>query len=100
MDCPEEDSFSDEQGPDSDVQLLHVASLVMNGISDKWKVRMPGTYSIKIDPGATPVVPGSCQQPAALLPKIIAKFKEMEKEGQLAKVSQPTDWVNLMVVSS
>ena len=33
-------------------------------------------------------------------PKIIAKLKEMEKEGHLAKVSQPTDWVNSMVVST
>ena len=61
---------------------------------------MPGTYSIKIDPKATPVVHGPRRQPAALLPKITAKLKEMEKEGHLAKVSQPTDWVNSMVVSS
>jgi len=61
---------------------------------------MPGTYSIKIDPKATPVVHGPRRQPAALLPKIIAKLKEMKKEGNLAKVSQPTDWVNSMVVSS
>ena len=61
---------------------------------------MPGTYSIKIDPKATPVVHGPRRQPAALLPKIIAKLKEMEKEGHLAKVSQPTDWVNSMVVST
>ena len=32
-----QDYSSDEQGPDSDVQLLHVASLQMNGISDKQK---------------------------------------------------------------
>ena len=69
---------------------------------------MPGTYCIKIDPtcgGLTPrltppVVHGPHRQPAALLPKIIAKLKEMEKEGHLAKVSQPTDWVNSMEVSS
>ena len=28
------------------------------------------------------------------------KLKEMEKEGHLAKLMQPTDWVNSMVVSS
>ena len=61
---------------------------------------MPGTYSIKIDRTATPVVHGPQRQPAALLPKIVAKLKEMEKEGHLAKVTQPTDWVNSMVVSS
>ena len=42
----------------------------------------------------------SCQEPAALLPKIASKLKEMEREGHLAKVTQPTDWVNSMVVSS
>ena len=52
---------------------------------------MPGTYSIKIDPTAKPVVHGSRRQPAALLPKIVDKLKEMEKEGYLAKVTQPTD---------
>ena len=37
MDYSGEDSFSDEEGPDSNVQLLHVASLEMNGVSDKQK---------------------------------------------------------------
>ena len=49
---------------------------------------MPGTYSTW-PPEIT----------AALLPKIVDKLKEMEKEGHLAKVMQPTDWVNSMVVS-
>lgn len=44
---------------------------------------IPGTYSIKIDPKATPVVHGPCSKPTALLPKIIAKLKKMEKEGHL-----------------
>ena len=61
---------------------------------------MPGTYSIKIDPTAKPVVQGPRRQPAALLPKVKEKLKEMEKEGHLAKVTQPTDWVNSMVVSN
>ena len=61
---------------------------------------MPGTYSIKIDPTAKPVVHGPRRQPAALLPKIVDKLKEIEKEGHLAKVMQPTDWVNSMVISS
>ena len=59
---------------------------------------MPGTYYIKMDPTAKPVVHGPRRQPAALLPKIVDKLKEMEKKGHLAKVMQPTDWVNSMVV--
>ena len=61
---------------------------------------MPGTYSIKIDHIAKPVVHGLRTQPAVLLPKIVDKLKEMEKEGHLANVTQPTDWVNSMAVSS
>ena len=61
---------------------------------------MPGAYSIKVDPTATPVLHGPRRQPAALLAKIVAKLKEIEKEGHQAKVIQPTDWVNSMVVSS
>ena len=61
---------------------------------------MPGAYSIKIDPTSKPVVHDPRRQPAALLPKTVDKLKEMEKKGHLAKVMQPTDWVNSMVVSS
>ena len=61
---------------------------------------MPGTYSIKIDPTTKPVVHGPRRQPAALLPKVVDKLKELEKKGHLAKVMQPTDWVNSMIVSS
>ena len=61
---------------------------------------MPGTYSIKIAPTAKPVVHGPWRQPAALLPKIVDNLKKMKKEGHLAKVMQPTDWVNSMIVSS
>ena len=60
---------------------------------------MTGTYSIKVDPTVTPLVLGPRRQPAAMLPKITSKLKEMEKEGHLAKVTQPTDWVNSMVVA-
>ena len=60
---------------------------------------MPETYSIKFDPTGTPVVHGPRRQPASLL-KIVAKLKEMENEGHLAKVTQPTDWVHSVVVSS
>ena len=35
---------------------------------------MPGTYSIKIDPTAAPVVHGPRRQPAALLSKIVSKL--------------------------
>ena len=46
------------------------------------------------------VVHGPRRQPATLLPKIVSKRKELEKEGHLANVTQPADWVNSTVVSS
>ncbi len=67
---------------------------------DKATGDLPGTHSIKIDPTVTPVIHGPRRQPAALLPRIIEKLKEMESEGHIAKVTQPTDWVNSMVVAT
>ena len=55
---------------------------------------------INIDPKAKTVVHGPHRQPSALLPKIKKKLKEMESEGHLARVTQPTDWVISMIVSS
>ena len=60
MDNPGEDYSSDEEGPDSDLQLLHVASLEMNGISDKrnaskndewWEIVQVGNSAL-LDTGA------------------------------------------------
>ena len=59
---------------------------------------MPETYSIKFYPTAKAVVHDPRRQPASLLLKIVAKLKEMESEGHLAKGTQPTDWVNSTAV--
>lgn len=59
---------------------------------------LPGTYSLKIDPTVPPVVHGPRRQPQALRQKICAKLEEMTREGQIAKVTEPTDWVSSMVV--
>ena len=61
---------------------------------------MPGKYSIKINTTVKPAVHGPRRQPEALLPKIKEKLKEMGNEGHLAKVTQPIDWVNSMVMST
>ena len=58
---------------------------------------LPGTYSIKIDPTVTPVVHGPRRQPKALSAKIRTKLKEMEADGHITKVTEPTDWVSSMV---
>ena len=40
---------------------------------------MPGTYSIKTDPTAKPVVHGPRRKPAAILPKIVDKLREWKR---------------------
>ena len=44
-----------------------------------------------------PVIHAPRRQPKALAEKIAAKLKEMEKDGHILKVTEPTDWVNSMV---
>lgn len=58
---------------------------------------MPGTYSLKINPIYKPVVRAPRRQPKALTEKIKAKLKEMEENGHIAEVHEPTDCVNSMV---
>lgn len=59
---------------------------------------LPGKYSIKIDPDAEGVVHPVRRQPVALKAKIIEKLNEIVKDGHIAKVDQPTEWVSSMVV--
>ena len=63
----------------------------------KTTATLPGTYSLKVDPTVTPVVHGPRRQPQALAEKIKAKLYEMEENGHIARVSEPTDWVSSMV---
>lgn len=44
-----------------------------------------------------PVAHAPRKPPHALLAKINEKLKEMEWEGHIPKVTEPTDWVNSMV---
>ncbi len=60
---------------------------------------LPITVSLKIDKTVTPTVHGPHRQPRALIPRIVEKLKEMEDNGHITKVTEPTDWVSSMVVS-
>jgi len=57
---------------------------------------LPGTYSLKIDPTVKPVVHGPRKLPQALTHKVKDKLKEMEADGHIKKVTEPTDWVSSM----
>ena len=58
---------------------------------------LPGTYKLRIDSSVTPVVHGPRRQPRALVDKIKTRLKEMEEEGHIVRVTEPTDWVSSMV---
>lgn len=60
---------------------------------------LPGKYSIKLEPGSKGVVHPVRRQPAALREKITQKLVEMEQDGYITKVEQPTEWVSSMVAA-
>ena len=57
---------------------------------------LPGTYSLKTDPTVKPVVHGPRKLPHALAQRVKDKLREMEKDGHIKTVTEPTDWVNSM----
>jgi transposase InsO family protein len=61
---------------------------------------LPGEYDIKIDENAHPVVHPPRSVPVALREKVRAELNRLEAAGIVAKVVEPTPWVNSMVVVS
>ena len=60
---------------------------------------LPGTYTIKLEPNAKGVVLAARRLPVALKERAINKLHEMEANGYIVKVTEPTEWVSSMVVS-
>lgn len=60
----------------------------------------PGECKIHVDPSATPVVHPPRRVPFALRERLKAELDRMENLEVIAKVSEPTDWVNSLVVVS
>ena len=58
---------------------------------------LPGVCTLKIDPTHKPVVHPPRRPPHALAAKIADKLDDMERNGHIKKVDEPTDWVNSMV---
>ena len=55
-------------------------------------------YHIQIDSKITPVVNQLKSQPVALRDRLKQALEEMEMDGVIKKVDQPTEWVNSVVV--
>ena len=56
-------------------------------------------YRIKIDDTVNPVIHPPRKLPAALHERVKDKLHAMESQGVIKKVTQPTPWVNSMVVN-
>ena len=59
---------------------------------------MPDTYSIKVDPSVKPVIHPPRKVPISMKEKVKKELLRMESEGVIKKQTEPTDWVNSMVV--
>ena len=59
---------------------------------------LPGEYNIELDQNHTPVVHAPRRLPIAIRELVQGKLDEMETEGIIAKVAEPTPWVSSMVV--
>ena len=58
-----------------------------------------GHDHIKIDESVTPFIPPSCKVPFALKDRLRAELERMETTGVITKVTEPTEWVNSIVVT-
>jgi len=61
---------------------------------------LPGEYDIKVDESVIPVVHPPRPVPVALREKVKVELKRLEDAGIIKKVTEPTPWVNSMVVVS
>ena len=59
---------------------------------------LPGECDIETDPNVTPVVHPPRKVPIALKGKLEQELHNMESQGIISKVSEPTKWVNSLVV--
>ncbi|KAK3107438.1 hypothetical protein FSP39_014641 [Pinctada imbricata] len=59
---------------------------------------LPGKYSIKLGPNVTPVIHPPRKIPISLMDKVRNELKSMEEKGVIVKQTEPTEWVNSMVI--
>ena len=56
------------------------------------------TYHITLDTNVKPVIDAFRRVPLELIDKLNSELAEMEREGIIGKVTQPTDWVNSLII--
>ena len=60
---------------------------------------LPGEVQLTINKEVPPVAIASCRVPVSLKKKVKSKLRDMEVQGVIEKVEQPTEWVSRMVTS-
>lgn len=60
--------------------------------------KLSGEHAIKLVEGAVPSVYAASRLPFKLQEAVFDKLDEMERDGVITPVSEPTDWVSRMVV--
>ncbi len=78
----------------TEVPVLEEFADVFKGIG-----LFPGECTIHLDPHATPVVHPPRRIPLALRSRLKEELESMERQGVIVKVTEPTEWVNSMVVA-
>ncbi|XP_060769073.1 uncharacterized protein K02A2.6-like [Neoarius graeffei] len=82
----------EEVKPCTDNLLKEYAS-VFQGIGE-----FPGDCNLHVDPHATPVVYPPRRVPIALRERLKQELDKMEESNVICKVTEPTEWVNALVV--
>ncbi|CAK1583539.1 unnamed protein product [Parnassius mnemosyne] len=59
---------------------------------------LPGNYRIKLHENVVPVVHAPRKLPFAIRDNVKKKLEEMEKQGIIAKVEGPSDWVSSLTI--
>ena len=75
---------------------IHTKEQLIEEYPDHFKGigRFPGTHKIHLWEGAKPVIHPQWKWPIAMRDKLKAKLDQMEKDGIITHVTEPTDWVN------
>ena len=79
-------------------------SKTINGLIDEYKDTFgslgcfESEHHIEVDPKVEPIVSPPRRIPLAQRKKLSTKLEEMERDGVIKKVEDPTEWVNPMII--
>lgn len=86
-------SVSNPSTPMTKASILNEYGELFSGLGE-----LEGEVTLHLKPGATPVVHPTRRVPHAIKDRLKEELARMETMGIIERVSQPTDWVNSLVV--